>query len=251
MPRPRRSTVTRWQRARQWITEHRLIVTAALAVVLVAVPTTYTVFGAELGDDPVAVRFVVIGFWLLIAAAAAFVASRREERQERQLDWLTKQREEDQGYRIWRDLDPVFRSLLFAPAGIPRSYGFTVYIYDEQTNRLTPYWPTSEDDDVKSFAPGAGATGTAWEQEKTTVVTEDAVSDATYGLTSAQQEFFADYRAVVAEPVLWQGDIIGVLTGISHADDGFFETELGLEAIRDLAAVVGAILGAFIDIPPG
>jgi hypothetical protein len=156
---------------------------------------------------------------------------------------VTRDREEEQAERLWRALDHVFDALLSAPRDVPSNYAFTLYRFDG-TN-LVPAWPEDpQTEGVKTFAPGNGATGEAWDLEETIVVDEDAVSDATHGLRLEQQQFFKPYRAVVAEPVRDEdGWLVAVLTAVSEPKDRFFETSDGPERLRDLAAVVGRLVG--------
>jgi hypothetical protein len=223
-------------------------ITIVFALGVAAIPTIYALFAPELEDDPLWVRALVLVAWLLIAFITIRLATRREAEQEEQLDQLTRDREEEQQERLWRAFDGAFDVLLSRPRGVPESYEFTMYTSPDGEN-LVPAWPQDpETEAVKTFASGNGATGEAWEREETILVDEDAVSDATHGLRPAQREFFRGYRAVVAEPVLDRdGVITAVLTAISKPNDRFFETSAGKERIRDLAAVVGPLVGSLAE----
>jgi hypothetical protein len=223
-------------------------ITIAFALGVVAVPTIYALFAPELEDDPVWARMLVLGAWFLIAFTAVWLATRREAEQDQQLDQLTRDREEEQQERLWRAFDGAFEALLSSPRGVPESYEFTLYTSPDGTN-LVPIWPDNpQTAAVKTFASGDGATGEAWEREETILVDEDAVSDATHGLRPDQQQFFKDYRAVVAEPVRDRdGLLTAVLTAISKPNDRFFEASAGKERLRDLAAVVGPLIGSLAE----
>jgi hypothetical protein len=222
-------------------------ITIAFALGVAAIPTIYALFAPELEDDPIWVRALVLLLWLGIAFTALRLATRREEEQGEQLDQLTRDREEEQEERLWRTFGEAFEALLGSPRRVPPNYEFTLYTFDG-TN-LVPVWPDNpETAAVKTFAPGAGATGKAWDLEQTILVDEDAVSDATHGLRPDQQEYFKDFRAVVAEPVRDRdGLLTAVLTAISKPNDRFFETSAGKERIRDLAALVGPLIGSLAE----
>jgi hypothetical protein len=231
-----------------------------LAVMLVAVPTAYSLFSPEVLDNSgdafggVWVRVLVALGWIAVAIWAAMVATRRQSKQDAQLEELTRDRSEDLDDRILRRFFPVLEDILRDPAGFPPTYEFTLYVYDENIGKVVPIWPERpQEADVKSFEPGKGATGTAWEEVSLVVVTGDAASDATHGLTPAQQQFFARYRTVVAAPVWWEKEwLVGVLTAVSEEDDGHFNGADAQESMRDLAAVIGPLLAVWVaDIAPG
>jgi transcriptional regulator with GAF, ATPase, and Fis domain len=136
----------------------------------------------------------------------------------------------------------ILTALLQPARGTPNAYSWTVYIYDNDKNLLRPSFPTAADDEIKTFAPGHGATGLAYQTRELIVVTDDAVSDATYGLSPKQQEHFAGNRTVVAAPIWFESDVLGVLTAISKVNDGYFSTGPGGAVIRQLADVVGVVL---------
>jgi hypothetical protein len=226
--------------------------TVGLAVGLAAVPTAYALFAPELLENEFGLAWlrVPVGVgWIGVAIWATVLATRRETKQEEQLDQLTRDRSEDLDDRIIRRFFPVLDDVLREPAGIPAYYDFTLYFYDIDADKLVPIWPERpQEDAVKSFEPGKGATGTAWREGKLVLVTGDAVSDATYGLTPDQQQMFGDYKAVAAAPVFWRENwTVGVLTAISTVDDGHFESPEAQESLRDLAAVIGPLLAVWVD----
>jgi hypothetical protein len=225
----------------------RRIAAIVLALLVVGVPTIYTVFGKELQDRALWVRVVVGIAWLLVAAGAAWIATGRDVR----LDWWMNRQADEQRRRIAAVAEKTFERLL-APGifGIPAHYEFTVYSHKPESDLLVPSWPQDPAyDEVKTFAAGNGATGRAWSDDQFKLVVDDDVSNDKYGLTPEQQVFFADDRAVLATPVYGlDGTPLGVLTGISKVNDGHFETEEHRDTFRDLAAVVGAPLDSVADI---
>jgi GAF domain-containing protein len=175
---------------------------------------------------------------------------------------MARQRGEEEARRIQRRLEQIFDRLIGPEPvlSIPSNYEFTVYIHDAADDVLVPEWP--DDDEqiiaIKTFRPGFGATGTSWERRyepfATIIVTEDAVSNAEYELTKEQQEYFKDYRAVIAHPINFDGQPIGVLTAISKENDLYFGDEEEAdedhqERLRDVAAIVGPLARELVVTP--
>src|SRR5262249_38130055 len=102
-----------------------LTITFALGVV--AVPTVYTLFAPGLLDHPGWVRALVLVVWVVIAVIALWLATRREEEQGEQLDYLIRDREEEERERLWRAFGDAFGAIFTNPGGVPSTYEFTVY----------------------------------------------------------------------------------------------------------------------------
>ena len=182
--------------------------------------------------------------WLIVAAFAT-VASQSHESES-----------DDLAHRGQRLHLRHFLTLILSPqhSGIPECYRSTVYIYEEGDGAgkgwLKPLFPTSIDDpaDPRVFREGTGAVGTAFEREETVGAVGVAVSSSEYGLSTHQQEHFADCRVVVATPIrLLDGPVVGALAVISEIDDATFVDgdgvkDEGIERLQDTADKVGECL---------
>jgi hypothetical protein len=225
----------------------RRISLIVLGLAVVGVPTVYSVFAEELQDRALWVRVVVGSAWLAVAAVAAWFATGLDLLLE---GWLRRQAVEQRERIAFGSVQTLERLLSPGIFGIPRYYEFTAYTYQPEADLLVPSWPPDpEHDEIKTFAAGNGATGRAWSEDQFKLVVDDDVSNDRYGLTPEQQTFFADKRAVAATPVYGlDGTALGALTAISDVNDGYFESDENRDTFRDLAALVGAVLGSVADI---
>jgi hypothetical protein len=210
---------------------------------LLAVPTAYTVFASEIGASALWVRLGVIALWLGAAVAIVTVTRLREELSASQLDQLAT----DQRRRVTRSAEALIEAILGSSlrSEVPSAYELTVYRYDSAHDALVPIWPSLDpaELDLATFRSGAGATGYSWDRDTLIVAVDDAVSDASFGLTPEQQEYFNAGRAVAATPIYGPNDErLGILTAYSVENDGAFENERTREALRDLAAALGLLL---------
>ncbi|CAN5805830.1 hypothetical protein BH23ACT12_BH23ACT12_21540 [soil metagenome] len=223
----------------------RFVLLTVLAALLVFIPTVFGIF-PELGTMPAWIRLIVTGAWVVIATFAVISAMRRDQ----QLDRLMR-KEQGQRDRLHQLALSATLSALLRAGGIPGNYEANIYVFDANRNLLMPAFPraTSDPSDLTVFAPGNGATGLAWERGELILVTGDAVSDSSYGLTAQQQAHFSAYNAVAATPILApEGDSIGVLTAIAMENDLYFESESGEDDFRSLADVIGVLL-ARVSVP--
>jgi len=212
-------------------------------VLLLAVPTAYTVFASEIAGSALWVRLVAITLWLVAAIAILTVTRLREERSSSQLDQLAS----DQRRRVTRSAEPLIEAILGSSlrSNVPVGYELTVYRYDARQGALVPLWPSRSlaERDLATFHSGEGATGYSWERDTLILAVDDAVSDGTFGLSPEQREYFSAGRAVAATPIYGPSDKrLGVLTAYSIENDGAFESEATQEALRDLAAALGLLL---------
>lgn len=230
-----------------------------LALVLVAVPTCFTVFPGAADVLTRAQRYGIIGLWLLVAVIAAWSSITRDEKLDRLRDRAISDR-----YRRRRAAGAQLIRTLCEPGSspLPSHYEMTVYVPNLNGRVLEPVYPAWKQpkvEDPRIFKTGCGATGKAWEGydssasdiragSATFVVTGDAVSNDVHELTAQQQTYFAGYRTVAATPILdADDDKIGVLTVISRREDGFFdEGQPGQPALRELADVLGVVFGYVI-----
>lgn len=228
-------------------------VLAALA--LLVVPSAFDVF-PELAEWRLRYR-AAIGAILLVLAV---VGTRRALRREAESDTRTLEgrRREAHQFRLARNR-LLGRLVRPAASGLPDHYDLTVYLLDPQQHLLVPIYPAwnHPGDDVRAFAPGRGATGQAfqrdwdgtWEPDSVMLVTGDAVSDDTWGLSAEQRELWRDYT-VVASTTFTVGEKLlpaGVVTAISKTDDCLFETDEGAAALVRLAHDLGSLLFVTTD----
>jgi hypothetical protein len=211
------------------------------AIVLVAIPSLFGIF-PEMGRWGIGVRVSIAGVWIGIVMASVIIGSRRDVRLGRILDTTARQREQ---LRL-RATDDILTALLRpGTKDIPSDYEFTVYLREPEPDQLRAAFPAPGPGagDVAVFRSGDGATGLAFQRRQLILVTGDAVSDGTYGLTPGQREHFASYRVVVATPIWREGDRpIGVLSAINRENDGHFEKDSSRAALRELAEVIGVVL---------
>lgn len=235
----------RWAAAAAWSKRNRRLVAVLSGVALVAVPTFFTVVPGWAKWHGGA-RAVVLVIWVGIAAAVVRAATARDER----LEAVTADRHV-QRVRVRKlTLEKTLESLLRPGThSIPRSFAFTVYVFDEDKELLKPVWPPRDRPagtiDPREFAPGKGCTGMAWSEQRLFRVRGADVTNNSYGLTEAQRSFYAGSKAVASTVIPNDvGDRLGVLTAISSDDDGHFHSSPGADALRTLAEVVGVVLTA-------
>ena len=135
---------------------------------------------------------------------------------------------------------------------MPDSYELTLYVHDDATDSLEPYFPHLNlppgQEDPRCFAPGRGATGGAWEAGRLFHVRGEAVATDEYNLTELQRDFFRDYRSVGSTPMYDEdGRKFGVVTALSTEDDGFFENPNGRRLLRNIADTIGIVLTSVPD----
>ena len=149
-----------------------------------------------------------------------------------------------------RMLGQQYLSLLLKEIEPP--YEATIYVRDAKSGLLVPLFPTPWRgfSDPRAFAPGNGATGTAYKTGKVTIVVGEAVSGGQYGLTPEQQALFAPYTLVIAVPISSPPpaeQILGTLSLIARDNDGKYVSgdsavEEGIRRLEDLADRIGDAL---------
>ena len=142
--------------------------------------------------------------------------------------------------------DAAFTGMLNSQHPFPRKWAFTIYVFDEEQSLLVPSWPRPDSDDhrqLKSFAPGKGATGQAWEEEVMILRTGDDVSSTTHGLSEAQQQHYSGKRSVAATPIFTDTDQkLGVLSAICADEDDYFDKPNNRAHFKETAASIGALI---------
>ena len=214
----------------------------AAGVALLAVPTVFTVVPGWTGWNG-RWRAAILVAWFIVAVAIVFAETVRGEA----ISDLTTERAALLKYLRLTGMNDVLAALLRpGTRDIPDSYEFTLYLFVEARNELSPYYPKlnpRRDPDPRIFAAGKGATGSAWQDQEVVVVRGDDVSNAAYGLSPAQQEFYKGYRSV-ASAVVWEENTrpLGVVTALSRADDGYFAKEGGRDSLKMLAQALGVVV---------
>ncbi len=222
-------------------------------VAVLTVPLVFTLYSPELlpsprhtdGGLPLRWRVVIGAVWLIPAFMTVLEARARLKQQEGR--WGDELANVPVPATV-QTLDELLRS---GTHGTPPSYRWSVYVFDDDRHLLYPIFPDPTDDESSPyvFKVGQGATGLAWQNRTVVLASGDAVSDATHGLTEAQQNEFRAYRSVVAAPIAAGATTIGVLTGISEIDDPYFTTSAGLRTLRNLADTVGMALVTALPAP--
>ena len=219
-----------------------------VGVALLAVPTVFTVFPGLTDWNPW-VRAAVVLAWGVAAVATVIGATMRDEAVQALSDDRRAQLKNLRRIAYAEIIEALLRS---GTKGIPDQYEFTVYVFDEQEGALVPIWPLIEfrdDPDPRVFAPGKGATGTAWRDERMILVTGTEVCNAKYDLTDDQRRYFKDYRVAAAVPIMEDATTpFGVLTVLGKKDDGFFsDNGPGRSNLFVLADVIGVVLKVIPD----
>lgn len=211
---------------------------------LLAVPTAFSIFPGWTEWPTVVLALILVG-WVLVAG----VAVRAQTVRERAIDDLAEATERQRGVIRLATTREVLRTLLCdGTMGMPSGYEFVVYLAEADGRLLTPIFPTLPlrpgEHDVRSFAEGKGATGSAWLRRSTFVVTGDKVHNNHYELDADQQALYADYRTVASTPIDTLGSRpFGVLTTLAKFDDGHFDDGgAGHATLAHLAAMVGVVL---------
>jgi hypothetical protein len=211
----------------------------AAGVVLVLVPTLFTVF-PRWADWSLAPKLLVLVAWLF----AAVVAVRASAMQSEQVHDLvgTVRRRRDEGREAAGRF--ILRELLRPEAArFPPDYEFRLFLPDETGTRLVPEYESAGQSPSDGWNVGQGATGTAWSSASYVRVRGPAVSDGTYGLTAEQQTRYRTLAVVAAAPVLnARVKPIAVLSVSSSRDDGFLFEGEGPLRHADLAEVVARVL---------
>ena len=223
----------------------RDIVFAAYALF---VPTAATIFASGVANWPAWARWALLVSWLVAAGFFIYDQADRNQRSDETFDQVAGMTN-DTHDRLKRQAEDAreasFEAFLTVDYWFPRKWNWTVYLYDEDTNELSPAWPapaSTEEGKLISFAPGKGATGQAWEGEVTVVRTGSEVHDATHGLSAEQQRHFEERQSVVATPIWSDTRKIGILAGITDDEDRRFDEAEKRSHLERTATILGTLL---------
>lgn len=213
-----------------------LSIPVLIGLVLVAVPTGFTVF-PRWASWPLALRVIVLACWLGVAGSGVAITARTDSRVR---ETVTKEREatirDERRSALTAHFQSIFRSTV---TGLPPQYEYTVYVPVEEY--LVPVYPRIFDvADPAIFQAGKGATGRAWEHEQHVFAAHGpSVYTDEFGLTREQRRRFDSFEAVAATVILDErGHRIGVLTAISREDDRTFDRDqsgFGFSRLKSLA----------------
>ncbi len=208
-----------------------------LGAVLAALPIAFTLF-PDLSRAPLAARVVVALVWV----PGALLLVHGSARQAQQLDELLGPPLERRS--LQRELAGArLIEALLTRTGLPEHYGFRLYLYDEDAERLLPSYESTSPQLLATWPPGVGVTGRAWSTGEYEVARGQAVSDETFGLSPEQQERYRRLQVVAAMPVRSvRNEVIAVLTGSSEVDDGVLVSPAGKDRHAELADVVARVL---------
>lgn len=220
-------------------------------LVVLGIPAGATIWAAELASQPDwwldGVPWWLAKLSLSVAwAVAGGVIVRDGLLQGARIDRLTEESRLKRNTLRTQALQDAYEGMLTADIRFPRKWEFTIYVYDEEEGLLVPSWPAPANDELgvlKSFKPGFGATGQAWESEALIVRIGPEVHDETYGLTPEQQAHFATRGTVVATPIWSDVDQkLGVLSAICDGEDEHFEKSANRSHLQLTASSVGALI---------
>ncbi len=227
-----------------------------LGVLLVAIPTVYTLFSPELlsqtaagerGIKSLGVRAAVGIVWGVLVAYAVYHQVRRDRMVDTAIEESSLSRETSRRLAA----DEVLRTMLVpGTSGSPPDFEWSVYAVDKSTGHLMPIFPLIAPGQLalRTFRTGQGATGLAFARRGVVVVRGDAVSNADFGLSPAQQAGFACYRSVAAAPLVSDGRAFGVLSAISRTDESYFDSAAGRAVLQRLAETVAQVLTSMAGI---
>jgi hypothetical protein len=185
-------------------------VAGAAGIALLLVPTLFAVFPVWAGWRLVP-KLLVLGAWVLSAAIVVARTIRMEGE-------VQKQSAEAQAHARRRLLHKTLETLLVGSGShLPAGYVPQVFTPDGVGQRLYPTWDPYALGPVEGWRidtdPPQAVTGLAWVANKYVYAVGDAVSDATHGLTAAQQRRYKRLTGVSAAAIRnLDGTPIGVLT---------------------------------------
>ena len=208
-------------------------------VALVLVPTLFTVF-PHWSEWDLGPKLAVLAGWLLAAFVVVRTGARDSQRVRSLLGTVRRRRDagrEAAGRFILREL------LRPSVAGFPEHYEFQLFLLDPTGHRLVSEYTSGGQSGSEEWTIGQGATGAAWASRSYVRVRGAAVSDGTYGLTSAQQKRYSHLQVVAAAPVFnARVEPIAVLSVSSNHDDGFLFEQDGIIRHAELAEAVARVL---------
>jgi hypothetical protein len=226
-------------------------------IVLISVPTAFTVFPTWGLYWPRWVRETLLGAWFVFACVGVSVSVVSEGSLAKKITQLINvftsgpEPPPPRQVRAVRQarldvVGPILLQMVLAnPPDVPSGHIFHVYVYDSDTELLTPAWVTPGQAPPQSWEVGRGATGFAWQEGGLVIAQGDAVHNEEFKLTPEEQQRYANIKIVVAVPIHTEdGQPIGVLTGLSESNEVFLATEQGVDALLVMSALVGTLLEA-------
>ena len=121
----------------------------------------------------------------------------------------------------------------------PADFFWRIFPVRRSPKLLLPFFPES-DLQVLQFKPGQGAVGEAFNAGKPRGFFDNAVSDASLGLSPEQQARFADFHTVIAAPIKVRNKTIAVLSAIARPHNDYFQSDAGGAVLGQLVQTVEA-----------
>ena len=227
----------RYLRRRQTLS---LVVAILAGIVIVLVPTLFTLFPAWGTDWTLPAKVGALAVWvvavLLVVCAGAVQSERIAE-----LLRVERKRRKDLREAAGRFI--LTQVLRRGVLGFPDDYEFRLFLPDPGGQTLVAWYESEESPRSEAWPVGQGATGRAFQEGNYVSATGAAVWDSTHGLTVEQQERYRDLQVVASAPILDDRvKPIGVLSVSSRVDDGFLASETGRALHQALAEVVASVL---------
>lgn len=219
-----------------------------LGAYVLLVPTAATIFSDFVQEGRLAIRWFLLISWVVSAVVIVVDQTKRNDRSDKafeSVDKLTVEKRMSLQQQAKDARDSSIELFLTKGSWFKKKWEWTVYIYDPETDLLSPFWPAPETDaqaELITFPPGKGATGQAWADDVIIVRNGDEVHDSTHGLTLEQQEHFAKRNAVVATPIYADTKKIGVLAGITNDDNREFDVNKEQSHLARAATIIGTLL---------
>ena len=234
-------------RERRWIGVALFLGTFYIA----ALPTAYTLFGAELSNDDPGLRPYLAALWIGFALFVGAVAGVRDLRMRRILGRLQSANAKLVSQRRENAVLSAVQALLTPGAtGLSPAFRFRAFIPNREGTLVPVYEPDAEK--WQHWRPGHGAVGVKWKnpEPKTMVLldTEAKLASLAGTLTAEQRERYERLTMVGAQIILnEENHPIGVL-GVSCEDGSNFIASGGVRAAGALASALGVLLGDVIPV---
>lgn len=207
-------------------------------LMLVLIPTLFTVVPELAEQLHVAVRGLVVLLW----ASLALIVVVATTRQGVLVDELADKRRARRGAQSELAARVLLQTLL-RHHGFPGHYQFRLFFYDEEQRKLVPAYDPNGAAASTGWKPGQGVTGMAYQTGNYQQARGTGLTEARWGLTPAQKQRYAAMAVVAAVPIKDDDDrLLAVLTGSSEKDDGQLVSSGGQNKHRALSEVAARVL---------
>jgi GAF domain-containing protein len=229
----------------RWWGRSKAVTWVIVAILLLAVPTVFTVFASESAAWSLTIRSIWGAAWLAIAV----LASIRQVFQDRDLgEALNELQAQSANEKAFTGITLLNDFVRPGMMGTPQSFRWTIHLWDESRRRLVPHgYNPQGPDDPRVFAPGVGAVGIAYLDEQVVTLVAPRTFDGSTGLSQSQQAYFQNAQAVAAAPLTSGGVTVGTLSALSESPSDFFEDERGQRRLIQAATMVATILVTLVS----